>query len=318
VAHRLLALVGLALLAWAVPRLAAWTGANPVLASAVVLASPLMLANGVGGLHNDLLMVGLMAAALVVAAEYSWAWAAALAGLAAAVKAPGGLVCLGIVLVSLPAAASMGARVRRIGSVAAISIGVLVGLGVVTGLGIGWVQGLAVPGIVNTPLSVTTLVGGGLDWTADAIGLDLAPATFRDLVRAIGSLVAVGFCAWVVLRRPTGSRPAALVGIALALGAVIVLSPVVHLWYFLWVTPFLATQRLSRPATSVLVALSVVLGLIAPLDSSLHGAYLTIVMAGMLVAMLTVLLLVTRPARARLDRIARVRRLAEASGDRLG
>ena len=49
-----IALIGLVLLAWAVPRLAAWTGVNPALSSAVVLASPLMLANGVGvyGLHS--------------------------------------------------------------------------------------------------------------------------------------------------------------------------------------------------------------------------------------------------------------------------
>ena len=58
VAHRGLALVGLVLLAWAVPRLARWCGANPALASGLVLASPLMVANGVAGLHNDLLMVG--------------------------------------------------------------------------------------------------------------------------------------------------------------------------------------------------------------------------------------------------------------------
>ena len=147
IAHRGLALVGLVLLAWAVPRLAAWSGVNPALASALVLASPFMLANGVAGLHNDLLMVGLMAAALVVAAERGWVWGAALAGLAAAVKAPGGLVCLGIVLVSLP----VGRAARRPGSAApepsaAVSVGVLVGLGVVTGLGIGWLGGLSRPG----------------------------------------------------------------------------------------------------------------------------------------------------------------------------
>ncbi|MBJ7359181.1 polyprenol phosphomannose-dependent alpha 1,6 mannosyltransferase MptB, partial [Nocardioides sp.] len=128
-AHRGLALVGLALLAWAVPRLAGWAGVDPALASALVLVSPFMLANGVAGLHNDLLMVGLMAAALVVGAERGWFWGAALAGLAAAVKAPGGLVCLGIVLVSLPAGARLVDRVRRTGAVAAVSVGVLAGLG---------------------------------------------------------------------------------------------------------------------------------------------------------------------------------------------
>src|SRR3546814_17297347 len=72
-----------------------------------------MIANGVGGLHNDLLMVGLMAAGLVVAVEHGWAWGAALGGLAAAVKVPGGLICIAIALVTLPAAATLTDRVRR-------------------------------------------------------------------------------------------------------------------------------------------------------------------------------------------------------------
>ncbi len=114
IGHRVLALVGLALLAWAVPRLATWTGVDPALASALVVASPLMLANGVGGLHNDLLMAGLMAAALVVAVEHGWAWGAVLGGTAAAVKAPGGLVCVAVALVGLPAAATFTDRVRRL------------------------------------------------------------------------------------------------------------------------------------------------------------------------------------------------------------
>ncbi|WP_168798322.1 polyprenol phosphomannose-dependent alpha 1,6 mannosyltransferase MptB, partial [Nocardioides sp.] len=190
VAHRGVALLGLVLLAWAVPRLAAWTGVNPALASALVLISPLMVANGVAGLHNDLLMAGLMAAALVVAAERGWAWGAALAGLAAAVKVPGGLVCVGIALVSLPAGAAVLARFRRLAAIGAVSLGTLFGLGVASGLGNGWLHALTVPGEVNTPLSATTLVGGVLDWVVAIAGVGAEPALFRDLVRAAGLLAA--------------------------------------------------------------------------------------------------------------------------------
>ena len=87
----------------------------------------MMMANGVAGLHNDLLMVGLMAAALVVAAERGWAWGAALGGLAAAVKIPGGLVCLGVALVTLPAAAAAITRLRRMAAVAVVAFAVLSG-----------------------------------------------------------------------------------------------------------------------------------------------------------------------------------------------
>jgi hypothetical protein len=298
VGHRLFALVGLVLLAWAVPRLAGWTGTNPALASALVLVSPLMIANGVAGLHNDLLVVGLMAAALVVAVERGWAWGAAIAGAAAAVKVPGGIVCVGIALVSLPVAASLGSRLVRLTAVGGVAVGTLLGLGVVTGLGHGWMHALTVPGEVNTPLSATTL-----DWVAALVGLDTGPAYFRDLVRALGLLAALAIGAWVALRWPSGSRSTALAAVAASTGALVLLAPVVHLWYFLLLPPFLATQRLPRHAMGALVGLSVLLGLVAPLDSSLHGAYYAIVLGCMTVALLLPVLLVTRGARERVARI---------------
>ncbi len=309
IGHRFLALVGLALLAWAVPRLARWTGVNPALASALVLVSPLMLANGVGGLHNDLLMVGLMAAALVVAAERGWVWGATLGALAAAVKLPGGLVCIGVALVTLPAAAGLAERLRRFGAVAAVAVVVLLGLGVVTGLGNGWIHALTVPGAVNTPLSITTLSGGVLDWLAGLLGLGLEPATFRDLFRGVGLLAVVGTAAGVALRWETGDRARALSAVAIVASVFVVLCPVVHIWYFLCVPPFLATQQLSRIAMSALVSLSVILGMVAPLDSSLHGAYYAIILGVMTLAVLLPLLLLTRRARDRIDRIASSRLL---------
>jgi hypothetical protein len=303
IAHRGVALVGLVLLAWAVPRLAAWSGVNPALASALVLVSPLMIANGVAGLHNDLLMVGLMAAALVVAVERGWAWGAVLAGVAAAVKVPGGLVCVGIVLVSLPVGAAVAARLRRLAAVGAVCVGTLFGLGVVSGLGNGWLHALTVPGEVNTPLSATTLVGGVLDWLAALAGAGTEPALFRDLLRAIGLLAAFGLGGWVALGWRSGSRSTAVAGVATVGAAFVVLAPVVHLWYLLMLPPFVATLRLPRHATGALVAVSLVAGLVAPLDSSLHGAYYAIVLGCMTVALLLPVLLLTRVARERLARI---------------
>ncbi len=303
VGHRLLALVGLALLAWAVPRLAEWSGINPALASAITLVSPLMLANGVGGLHNDLLMVGLMAAALVAAVERGWVAGALLGGLAAAVKLPGGLVCVGVALVSLPLAASLETRARRLGAVGLVSVGLLLALGVVTGLGSGWVHALGVPGTVNTPLSATTLLGGLVDWVARVLGLGTAPATFLGIVRHLGTAVTLASVVAVALRWPSGDRARALQAVAVVVGATVLLGPVVHLWYLLWVVPFLATVRLPRVAAAGLLAVSTVFGLVAPMDSSLHDAYYAIVLGSMLVAMLVPLLLLTPRARARIERI---------------
>jgi alpha-1,6-mannosyltransferase len=304
IGHRVVALVGLVLLAWAMPRLAAWSQVNPALATAVVVASPLMLANGVGGLHNDLLMAGLMAAALVVAAEYGWAAGAVLGACAAAVKVPGGLVCIGVALISLAPHAGLTERARRLAGVGAVAVATLLGLGVLAGTGAGWLHALTVPGVVNTPLSATTLVGGAMDWTAATLGLGLAPATFLDLMRHLGLVVTFGVAVWVAVRWDTGNRSRSVLAVGVVLGATVVLGPVVHLWYFLWPLPFLAALALSRLAMSGLLVGSVVIGLVAPLDTSLHGAYTAVVLGGMIIAMLLPLLLMTRDARARIERIA--------------
>ena len=304
VAHRLVALGGLALLAWAVPRLADWCGASPALASAFVLCSPLVLANGVGGLHNDLLMAGLMAAALVVTVEHGWAWGAALGGLAAAVKLPGGLVCIGVVLLALPAGARLADRVRRLLRVAVVAVGALVVPGVAWGLGIGWFEALDVPATVDTPLSLPTVVGKFLDAVVRVMGLGVPDEWFLATVRLVAQVAIVVVAARVVLTATPGEPKHAVRAVAIVMGATVLLSPVVHLWYFLWVVPFLGAMRLPRLGTRALLSVSVVAGMVAPLDSSLHGAYLAIVIGSMLVAASTLLLLVTSAARERLHRIA--------------
>jgi len=304
IAHRLFALVGLALLAWSVPRLASWTGMNPALATAVAVASPLFLANGVGGLHNDLLMVGLMAAALVLGGQRHWVYGALLGGAAAAVKLPGGLVCIGVALASLPVGVTMLVRLRRFAAVGAVAVGFLIALGLAWGLGLGWVKALAVPGTVNTPLSLPTVVGGFLDAVAGWLGLGLRQAFLLDHTRNVATLVSFAFAVWVALRWKTGSHAAALKAVAWIVGVLLLCSPVVHIWYFLWLIPFVAPLRTSRLGTFAILAVSLIVGLVAPLDSSLHGAYEVIVVGCAWLAVLIGVLLLTTKSRQRLERIA--------------
>ena len=79
-----------------------------------------------------------------------------------------------------------------------------------------------------------------------------------------------------------------------------------HLWYLLWASPFVATQPLSRPAKAALVAVSVMAGVVAPLDSSLRGAWLAIAMGTVAVAAIVPFLLLTPGARERLANIAQL------------
>lgn len=284
-AHRAVALVGVALLAWALPRLAAWSGVDGVRASALVLPSPVLLAHGVAGLHNDVLVVGLVAAALVVARERGWLAGAVLVGAATAVKAPGLLGGVGVVLVTLPVAAPLLLRVTRGAAVAAVAGAVTVAAGLPAGLGTGWVHALGVPGTVTTPLSLTSVLGAGLG---------VQPA-----LRTLGLVVAAGLVLAIALRTPTGRPAAAVRATALAVGAVLLLGPVVHLWYLLWLLPLVAVLRLGPRPTWLLVVVSLVGGVAAPLDSSLHGLYLVIVVGTALAVAVATLLLVLDPHRTR-------------------
>ena len=95
-----------------------------------------------------------------------------------------------------------------------------------------------------------------------------------------------------------------MTALPVVMGLSVLLSPVVHLWYFLWLLPFAAALRLSRLATVAVIATSVIGGLVAPLDSSLHRAYLAIVIGSLAVAGAVLVLLLTRTARDRIEKIA--------------
>ncbi|HSE71107.1 MAG TPA: polyprenol phosphomannose-dependent alpha 1,6 mannosyltransferase MptB [Nocardioidaceae bacterium] len=283
VAHRLLAGAGLVMLAYSVPRLATWCGRDPALASALVLPSPLMIAHGVGGLHNEVLMVGLMGCALVVAGERGWKVAAALGGLAAGVKLPGGLVCVGVVLVTLPLLVTGPARLVRVGGVAAVSLGTVWLAGAVVGVGVGWMGALGVPGVVETPLSATTQLGRLLGWMTAGLGASSGEVAV-DVVRGLGVVSAVLVAGAACLRGPTGSRAAAVRTTGLVLLVVFLLGPVVHAWYALWWVPWAAASWRGPRWLSVLVSVSLLLGVTAPLDSSLDGAHAALALTAVLVA----------------------------------
>lgn len=268
VGYRVLALLGLVLLAWAVPRLARAAGTDPARASAIVLASPLTIVHGVGGVHNDLVMAALMAAALAVALEHRWVLGAALAGAAAAVKVPGGAVAIGVALVSLPLLAGMVPRLRRLTTVGVVAVSVVVATGVAVGVGIGWIHALDTPATVHTPLSLTTRLG------------DLAGEV--TVFRTTGLGLALGYAVWVAVRGRTGDPAYAVRAVALVATGLVLLSPAVHAWYLLWSLPFLAAVRWSRPVDQLVRDAVLVLGLVAPLDSSLRGAPVEIlVVAGL-------------------------------------
>jgi hypothetical protein len=228
---RLLAIVGLALLTWGLPRLAP---AHPARALWLGLANPLLLLHGVGGAHNDLLMLGLLVAGLSCGPVLG----AVLITLAALIKVP---AAAGLVLLPLLS----DRRLRAAGIVAATSVVTAVVCSI--GLGGGWVSTLDAGSARRSLLSVSTGAGTavGAVGVAHALGLALAAVV-----------------AAVVLWR--ADRLGAVRALGLALLVIVVLSPTVQPWYLLWGLVLLAPVATDREVRALAVASAVVCLLVLP------------------------------------------------------
>src|SRR4051812_1194881 len=88
---RLCMLPGLALLIWAAPRVARHVGANGAAALWICVLNPLVIVHLMGGVHNEMLMVGLMVAGIALTFGGRQIWGVGLIAVAVAVKATAGL-----------------------------------------------------------------------------------------------------------------------------------------------------------------------------------------------------------------------------------
>jgi alpha-1,6-mannosyltransferase len=242
IGFRLVAVAGVALLAYYVPRLAFHHGIDGSKALWLGVMNPLVLMHFVAGVHNDSLMVGLLVAGLCLATEHRLVTGTLLVVMGGMVK-PIGLLALPFV--GLIWAGSRSAwRTRLVGwlKVGALTVGAFVLLSAVVGVGIGWVRALTTPGVVKTWLSPATgagmFTGDLLDWIGLGDHTDVAVTVYRLLAMGV-AIVAV---AWLILR-PEGRTPVR--GATLAFVAVVVLGPVVQPWYLLWALPLAAASGLK-------------------------------------------------------------------------
>ncbi|MGC4937712.1 polyprenol phosphomannose-dependent alpha 1,6 mannosyltransferase MptB [Kribbella sp. DT2] len=298
-AHRGLALLGIVLIAWAVPKIAVACRVDPSVATWLVVANPILITHGLGAAHNDVLMLGLACSAFAVALTGRWGTAAVIAGTAAAVKAPGGLVVVAIAAVMSPLAGRALQRLASLAIAGVVSVLTLVTAGELTGVGSGWLNALDVPGLVMSPLSIANLIGLGTSGVLEWLGADSAAQQALQVIRLLGILTALGLIAVLGLRSHI-HQAARAVGIAML--AVVLLGPTAHDWYFLWCLPFLAVARPGRRLMTALVGVSMVLTVAAPLNSSLRGAVVPILVTTSLVLLVVGTLLgrlrTLQPARA--------------------
>src|SRR6202021_1142548 len=84
-------LPGLALLIWAAPRMAHHLGTSGATALWICVLNPLVLIHLMGGVHNEMLMVGLMAAGIALTFEARHTLGITLLTIRIAVKATAGI-----------------------------------------------------------------------------------------------------------------------------------------------------------------------------------------------------------------------------------
>jgi alpha-1,6-mannosyltransferase len=252
--HRLLALVGFAMIVWALPRLARRFGINPVSALWLGAANPLVLFHLIVGVHNESLAIGLMLVGIELAlkrmpavtpdgpfppwqsGELLWyGIGATVITLGAAVKIPAALA-LGFLGVMI--ARRRGGRWTHLLSTAAILmvlfLAVLTIASLGSGLGYGWTATLNTASAIKSWMAPMNAIGYGAGGLGIILGLgnhiDAAIAVSRAVGAVLGPLLAAkllldGF-RWRL-------RP--MIGLGAALGAVLVLGAVVQPWYLLWV-----------------------------------------------------------------------------------
>lgn len=257
--HRLLALAGVAMIVWALPRLARRCGVSAVSALWLGAANPLVLFHLVAGIHNEALMIGLMLAGVELAlraveggsplrgrALLLLLAGATLVALSSTIKIPS-LLALGFVGMAL--ARRWGANLKGIVSAAAllgaVAVTVTVVVSVASGLGMGWTQTLSTATEVRSWMSIPTLLGLGTGLGGVLLGLGDHTTAVLSLTRPIAAFIA----AFVTLRMLIAvlvGRIHAVGALGVSLGAIVLLFPVVQPWYLLWAVIPLAAWA-TRP-----------------------------------------------------------------------
>ncbi|MGB3769843.1 MAG: polyprenol phosphomannose-dependent alpha 1,6 mannosyltransferase MptB [Rhodococcus sp. (in: high G+C Gram-positive bacteria)] len=273
--HRIVALVGIALMVWALPRLAARCGVSSVAALWLGAANPLVLFHLVAGIHNEAAMLGLMLAGLELSFRAVESSAplrgrhgallmagAAIIALSATIKIPS-LLALGFVGMAL--ARRRGGRVRDVafaaGLLAAVTVIVFLVVSAASGLGFGWLGTLNTASAVRSWMSLPTLMGLATGGAGVLLGIGDHTTAVLSLTRPLASVVA-GLIIVRMLVSVLLGRLHAVGALGVSLGALVLLFPVVQPWYLLWaVTPLAAWA--TRPAFRVpVIAFSAFVSLI--------------------------------------------------------
>jgi hypothetical protein len=235
--YRLIALIGVLLIAASVPTIARSVGRQPQSAFVLAVLNPLVLLYLIGGAHNDALMLGLLVAGVAAATLRHPVVGILLCALAAEVKIPG---LIGVVFIGWAWAGQGAAPARRLKFVTLsvlIAGAAMVAVSEASGLGWGWLSNLSDPGTVISWLDPATAVGLATSHLLGLVGFAGHVHPIVVVCRSIGLVVAGVITVLMLARSDRDGLPKAL---AVSLLAVVFLGPIVWPWYETWGIVFLA------------------------------------------------------------------------------
>ncbi len=242
---RMACVAGVILIMIYVPKLAEHYGVHGGRAQWLACANPLFIISFISSAHNDALMMGFALAGIYAAATADRHWSrGVLATLLVTVSV--GMKIISLVLLPFVALLWAAARNdREIGwwsrftywfFTAGIAGVVLLGVGWINGYGVRWLMVLAGTGdtgksfwsplgiIDDTLTNILNAFGQDADWTLDAL-------------RLVGRLASVLI---VVALMFLGRDRHIMQRMTWAFAALVVLSPIIHPWYLLWLLPLFA------------------------------------------------------------------------------
>jgi alpha-1,6-mannosyltransferase len=258
---RLVLMIGLLLLVLALPGLVRHLGGRLSVAFWLMIANPMTVIHLVGGPHNDLLMVGLLAMGVLLVLDRRHVAGFSLVTLGMAVKATAGVALPFLVWVW--AARLEGTALRRFVRAAAAGLGVVIvtfgACMAVARVNFGWISALRAPTLivnwVNLPTGLGQLTHGIMSWFGD-----LPEQPFINLFRfvAVAALLVIFVVQWWKAR---SGGPEAVRRMAIVLIAVAILAPPTLPWYLMWglaifcATPWQRTQLAFAAGIAVLILL---------------------------------------------------------------
>lgn len=269
---RLCMLPGLALLIWAAPRVARHIGADGALALWICVLNPLVIVHLMGGVHNEMLMVGLMMAGIALTLGRRHVGGTALIAVAVAVKATAVLALPFMVWVWMRHLSGNRFRAFVIASASALAtlVAVFAVLSGLAGVGLGWLTALAGSVKIINWLTVPTAIAN----LANAIGgLFMTPNFYAILevtrLAGIGIIVVTLPLLWWRFRHDDRE---ALAGTGWAMLVVVLFVPAALPWYYTWPLAVISSIAQSPRSVTLIAGFSTWIMVIFKPDGS-HGMY---------------------------------------------